>query len=207
MKPVLFLCAFLVFASSAIIGQNDQGPITKFLLKKGYQFPDSSKGYINPAKAKKWPDTLYYNTAYKSDLMGSITIPISFSSIEIAKGNYEVSPTVSLGLGYTWFWGDFIFNENDKITVDPKVFFGLIANAGLENNFTFNKLAGLFTGGFVGVGSFTLFFGYDIINQSPSLGVGGRIDFYSISQKFLHILGRVREVRKHKKIALPVTRE
>ena len=29
---------------------------------------------------------------------------------------------MGVGLGYTWFWGDFIFNENDKITVDPKVF-------------------------------------------------------------------------------------
>jgi hypothetical protein len=100
---------------------------------------------------KQWPDTLYYNTAYKGSLLGSVTIPISLSSIEIAKGNYKVSLTVSLGLGYTWFWGDFILNENDKVTVDPKVFFGLIANVGLENNFTFNKLAGLFTGGFVGL--------------------------------------------------------
>ena len=113
--------------------------------------------------------------------MGSVTIPFFFSNIEITKGSFLVSPTVNLGLGYTWFWGDFIFNENDKITVDPKVFFGVMANTGLENGLDLRR-GGLFTGGFIGVSSFTLIFGWDIINQSPSLGVGGRIDFYSISR-------------------------
>lgn len=111
-----------------------------------------------------------------------------------------------MGLGYTWFWGDFIFNENDKITVDPKVFFGVVANTGLESGLNF-KEGGLYASGFIGISSFTLIFGYDIINKSPSLGVGGRIDLYSISQKFLHVLGRVHEVRRHKKIAIPITRE
>jgi hypothetical protein len=202
------LLALLVFASSIVVAQEENNsPIVKFLIKRGYIFPDSLKGRVLPDSLKQWPDTLYYNTAYKSTLLGSMTIPISFSSIEITKGNYVVSPTVSLGVGYTWFWGDFIFNENDKVTVDPSVFFGLIANAGLENNFSFNKLAGFFTGGFVGVGAFTLFGGYDLINKSPSLGVGGRIDFFSISQKYLHVLGKVHQVRRHKRIALPITVE
>ena len=196
MKKLLFVLFSLISLIAA--GQEDSlSPITKFLLDRDYHFPDARQRTYNT----QWPDTLYYNTPYKSKLLGSITIPISFSSIEILKGQYSVSPTVSLGLGYTWFWGDFIFNENDKITVDPKFFFGLIGNAGLENNFSFNKLASFLAGGFIGIGSFTLFGGYDVINKSPSLGVGGRIDLYTLSQNTLHIIGKVRPVRKHRRIA------
>jgi hypothetical protein len=205
---LLFFCFsfFLILSATAQdINSSDQRPIPVFLEKRGYVFPDSSKG-IDTTANKKWPDTLYYNTPYKSKSFGSITIPFFFSTIEIAKGNIIVNPTVNLGLGYTWFSGDFIFNENDKITVDPKVFYGLFANTGLENGLNL-KNGGLFVAGFVGVSSFNLSFGYDIINKSPSIGVGGRIDFYSVSQKFLHILGKVHEVRKHKHIAPQITGE
>ncbi len=199
-KAVFSLFILIPLLASA---QDSVSPINTFLLRKGYQFPDSTKKVSN----SQWPDTLYYNTPYKGNLLGSLTIPISFSSIEIAKGNYVVSPTVSLGLGYCWFWGDFIFNENDKIAVDPKIYFGVIGNAGLENNFSFNKLASFLAGGFIGVSTFTLFGGYDVINKSPSLGVGGRIDFYNISQKYLHILGKIKPVRKHRKIAPIITKD
>jgi hypothetical protein len=210
MKAVLLLIGFCFLLIRGATGQElfnpEKRPIPEFLDKRGYIFPDSMKAK-HLAESKQWPDTLYYNTAYKSKLLGSLTVPISFSNIELNHGNYVVSPTISLGIGYTWFFGDFIFNENDKITVDPTFYFGLIANAGLENNFSFNKLAGFFTGGFIGVGAFTLFAGYDIINKSPSLGVGGRIDFYTVSQKFLHVIGKVHEVRKHKSIAPQITGE
>ncbi|HTB30607.1 MAG TPA: hypothetical protein VK808_01190 [Bacteroidia bacterium] len=210
MKLLLVVFSFCFFIYSSVAGQDlftpDKRPIPTFLIKRGYEFPDSVKRNHFAAN-HQWPDTLYYNTAYKSKLLGSLTIPISFSNIELSHGNYLVSPTISLGIGYTWFFGDFIFNENDKITVDPTFYFGLIANAGLENNFSFNKLAGFFTGGFIGVGAFTLFGGYDVINKSPSLGVGGRIDFYTVSQKFLHVIGKVHEVRKHKSIAPKITGE
>jgi hypothetical protein len=207
MRTALIFFLILIFTIPMARGQETNSPIVQFLTKRGYTFPDSLKKNNLPDSLQQWPDTLYYNTPYKARRLGSMTIPVSFSNIEISKGNYEVSPTISIGFGYTWFWGDFIFNENDKITVDPTVFYGLIANAGLENNFSFNKLAGFFTGGFIGIGSFTFFGGYDIINKSPSIGVGGRIDFYTVSQKFLHIYGKVHPVRKHKKINPSITAE
>lgn len=200
MKNLAFV--FLIFVSSFAIGQDNYGPITNFLLKKGYRFPDSAKKNKNT----QWPDTLYYNTTYKSKLLGSVTIPFFFSSIEIAKGTYTVIPTVNIGLGYTWFWGNFIFNENDKITIDPKAYFGVMANTGLQNGLNL-KTGGVFSGGFIGVGSFTLIFGYDIVNKTPSLGLGGRIDLYSISQKYLHIIGKVHPLRKPKKIVPPISPE
>jgi hypothetical protein len=203
MKSLLLFLIFYVFLISTLAAQDR--PIPQFLEKRGYVFPDSNRGKDTTSN-KKWPDTLYYNTPYKSKVFGSITIPFFFSSIEVYRGKIIVNPTVNLGLGYTWFSGDFIFNENDKITIDPKIFYGLFANTGVENGLNL-KSGGLFAAGFVGVSSFTLMFGYDIINKSPSIGVGGRIDFYSISQNFLHVIGKVHEVRKHKSIAPQITGE
>jgi hypothetical protein len=207
MKSVFLLLAFSVFAISITSAQDERNPIAKFLTKRGYTFPDSTKRNDLSGKTNQWPDTLYYNTMYTAKLLGSFTIPITFSSIEITNGNAIVSPNVSLGLGYTWFHGDFIFDEDEKITIDPTFFFGVLADAGIENNFSLNKLAGFFAGGFIGVGSFTLFGGYDIINKYPLIGIGGRVDFFTISQKFLHIIGKVHEVRKHKSIAKQITGE
>ncbi len=207
MKSIFTILCFLMFATFIVSGQDNRNPIAKFLTKRGYTFPDSTRNKEFSGKPKQWPDTLYYNTMYTSKLLGSFTIPITFSSIEITNGNAIVSPNVSLGLGYTWFHGDFIFNEDEKITIDPTFFFGVLADAGIENNFSLNRLAGLFAGGFIGVGSFTLFGGYDIINKYPLIGLGGRVDFFTISQNFLHVIGKVHEVRKHKSIAQPITGE
>jgi hypothetical protein len=72
----------------------------------------------------KWPDTLYFSTVYQPKLLGSPTIPISFSRIELSKDTFQVTPVISLGYGYTWFTGNFVFSEIDKIMVDPKFYFG-----------------------------------------------------------------------------------
>src|ERR1700741_4296209 len=164
MKYTLLLALSLLLFNTNIKAQDDVSPIVKYLIKRGYVFPDSSIGVMHRDSTKKWPDTLYYNTVYKAPLFGSPTIPIPFSSIEYVNGQYDVSPTISLGYGYTWFFGDFIFNENDKITVDPIFFFGIIGDAALKNNFSLNKITG-FTGDlFIGLGPLSLFMGYDFIN-------------------------------------------
>jgi hypothetical protein len=207
MKYLLLLLLLPILISSCTTEKDLRSPNTQFLTKRGYSFPDSTKKTIAPGKYQQWPDTLYYNTMYKAKLMGSLTIPITFSSIQITNGDAILSPNVSLGLGYTWFYGDFIFDEDDKMTIDPTFFFGVLGDAGIENDFSLNRLAGFFTGGFIGVGAFTLFGGYDIINKYPLVGIGARVDFFTISQKFLHVFGKVHEVRKHKSIALPLTGE
>jgi len=184
-------------------GQEDdqKSPIRNYLVRRGYTFPVPGEKNSVPDSLKKWPDTIYYNTSYQAKLLGSPTIPISFSRIEYVDGSYKVSPSISLGYGYTWFFGSFIFNENDKITVDPGFLMGLIADIGLQDDFSFKKLAGVFMGGFIGYGAFSLFGGYDFIGNSPTIGLGGRIDLYTVHQSSLKPIGRVREVRKHKAIA------
>jgi hypothetical protein len=206
MKHLLLVFSAVTFSIFFAKGQDSINPITQFLLKRGYIFPGSPKAKIIPDSLKKWPDTLYYNTTYKSKLLGSVSIPFYFSNVEIYHGTINLSPTINIGVGYTWFWGDFIFNEDDKITVDPKLYFGVMANTGLEYGLSL-KQGGFLAGGFIGVSALTLFFGYDIINRSPSLGAGGRVDFYTLSQKFLHVIGKTKEVRKHRAIALPIAEE
>jgi len=206
MRYILLLGLFVTLSYSNAIGQESESPIVRYLIKRGYRFPDTSKGAYHDT-AKKWPDTLYYNTVYKARLFGSPTIPIPFSSIEYVNGQYDVSPTISLGYGYTWFFGDFIFNENDKITVDPIFFFGLIGDASLQNNFSLNKITGLTTDAFIGLGPLSLFMGYDFVNHSASIGLGARLDLYVIFQNTLRPIGKIRPVRKHKKIAFPITNE
>jgi len=200
----IIICSGII---STVYGSDEKSPTVKFLNKRGYRFPDTSITQCIPDSLKKWPDTVFYNTVYKASLLGSPTIPLSFSKIEHINGKYQVTPSVSIGYGYTWFFGDFIFNENDKITIDPTFFFGLIGDAGLQSDFSLNKLASFFAGGFIGTGSFSLFAGYDFISKSPSIGLGGRIDLFTLSQNFLNPIGKVREARKHKSIALPISNE
>jgi len=210
MNKNLRILLFLILAAlhtQAQDAQNEKSPIAKFLFKRGYTFPDSTSHKIVKDSLQKWPHTLYYNTVYVARLLGSPTIPISFSRIEFINGKYEVSPTISIGYGYTWFTGNFIFNENDKITIDPKLFFGVVGDVGLQNNLSFSKLTGIFVGGFIGFGAFSLFAGYDFITASPSVGLGGRIDLYTISQNYLTPIGKVRELRKHKSVAPVIANE
>ena len=199
--------SFLTIGTSLAHGQEGKSPIVKFLIKRGYEFPDTARKIGKCDSLKKWPDTLYYNTVYKATLLGSPTIPIPVSSVEYIGGQYIVSPTVSIGYGYTWFFGDFIFNENDKITVDPTFFFGVITDAALQNNFRLNKIAGFTTDLFIGVGPLSLFAGYDFINHSASIGLGSRLDLYTLSQLRLKPIEKVRSVRKHKKLARPIENE
>ncbi len=205
--------AIYLFAFSAILlvkianAQEEKSPTVKFLNKRGYTFTDSTTGGSRAESLKKWPDTLYYYTSYRATLLGSPTIPVSFSKTVLVKGKFLVVPTISIGVGYTWFIGKFIFNENDKITIDPIFFFGLLADVGLQNDFSLNKFTSVFAGGFIGIGAFTFFGGYDFTSKSPSIGLGARIDLFTISQNFLKPFGKVREVRKHRKAAIPISNE
>jgi len=206
LKIFCLICIFGLFYS-ALQAQEKKSPTALFLYKWGYIFPDSTHTHNQPDSADKWPDTLYFNTAYRTKLLGSPTIPISFSRIELINGKYQVSPIISLGYGYTWFTGTFVFTETDKILVDPRFYFGAAADISLQNNLSFDKLAGLFTGVFVGFSSFSLFMGYDYITGSPSISIGGRIDVYTFHQLSLKPIGKVREERRHKTGALKIRDE
>lgn len=202
---ILFFClGKFVSAQDSLI---DKSPTVVFLFKRGYTFPDSLQDQKNVTTTRNWPDSLYYNTVYVSKLLGSPTIPISFSRIEYVDGKYQVSPTLSIGYGYTWFTGNFIFSESDNIIINPKFFFGIIGDVGLQNDFSFKKFAGIFTGGFIGFGPFSLFAGFDFISKSPSIGLGGRIDLYTISQNYLKPIGKIKELRKHKRAATIISNE
>jgi len=207
MKLFLATLALLLFSCSFAIAQDDErSPNSEFLDKRGYTFPDSANPNALPRVSTQWPDTLYYNTRYKPRLMGSLSIPITFTSIKL-NGSPGAISDLSLGLGYTWFYGNFVFNEDDRMTISPTFFYGVVFEAGIGTPTSFSKIAGSLAGGFIGVGAFTLFGGYDIINRYAEVGIGARVDFFTFSQKYLHVFGKVHEMRKHKSIAKPITGE
>lgn len=209
MKKRVFLLVLSFIVSALVFGQDNKSPNFKFLTKRGYVFPGTNKQSLAVTRETQWPDTLFYNTVYKSSLLGSPIIPISFDRIDLKDGNYQIGSDLSLGFGYTWFFGDFTFNENGKLTIDPQFFFGFyVADIGLKNNFFTGRLTGsLVTGGFVGFKSFSLFGGYDFLAKSVTIGLGARIDLYSISSSYLKPIGKVIEVRKHKRDAKPIIEE
>ena len=187
--------------------ETEKSPTADFLLKRGYVFPEQKTITLRDT-GNKWPDTVYYNTPYRAKLLGSPTIPFSFSRVEKdSTGKYVLSPTISIGYGYTWFFGKFYLNENDKIMVDPTFQFGLVGDVAIQNDFSLNRIAGLFAGGFIGFANFSIFGGFDFVNGSPLLGVGGRVDVYTFHQNSLKPIGKVREYRRHKKVAQRVLYE
>ena len=207
MKAIYVSLFSVIFIAEIANAQEEKSPTVKYLYKKGYTFSDSITVNTRAKSLQKWPDSLFYNTYYRATLLGSPTIPISFSQIVLNKGKFVVVPAISIGGGYTWFIGKFCFNENDKITIDPVFFFGLFADVGLQNDFSLNKFTSVFTGGFIGFGAFTFFGGYDYLSRSVSVGLGGRVDLFTIFQNCLKPFGKVREVRKHKKAAVPILNE
>jgi hypothetical protein len=207
-KDILFLMLFFFMASAAIGQTEEKSPTGKFLRKRGYTFPGEAKSHKK--RSDRWPDTLYYNTRYRARFLGSPTIPISFTRAEFKNSQYQLSPDISLGYGYTWFFGYFTFSEDDKVIVNPTLFIGLIADIGIQNklgNYSFNltKPAGFFTGGFVGSQAFSLFAGFDWVAKSLTAGIGSRIDVYTLSQKALRPIGKVKSMRRHKKFAIPIS--
>jgi len=92
--------------------------------------------------------------------------------------------------------------------VEPSIFFGLIADIGLQSDFNLRRgPAGYFAGGFIGTQAFSLFAGYEFKTNSPTIGLGSRIDLYTLSQKSLRPIGKVRVLRRHKTIATPIADE
>ncbi|MCX6257423.1 MAG: hypothetical protein NTW49_05945 [Bacteroidia bacterium] len=209
MKRTVFLLVLSVIVTTLIFGQDQKSPNYKFLIKRGYVFPGTLKQSQVISQETQWPDSLFYNTVYSATLLGSPTIPISFDRIEFKNGDYSIGSSLSLGYGYTWFLGDLTFNENGKMTIDPSFFFGFFAaDIGLKSKFfTSIVTESIVTGVFVGFKAFSLFGGYDYFGKSVTLGLGARIDLYSISTGKLKPFGKVFEVRKHRKDAKPLTEE
>ena len=91
MKAIFLFLFYLIFLTKIANAQEEKSPTVKFLIKRGYTFTDSTQVNNRAESLKKWPDTLYYNTSYRATLLGSPTIPISFSKIVLENGKYQVT--------------------------------------------------------------------------------------------------------------------
>lgn len=198
MKKTLSIIVIVLCAISISCAQQDKSPLFKFLHKRGYRFA----GTDTTGKSDQWPDTIYYNTIYKAPLLGSPTIPFSFSSIDFNSGNFALNSAIKLGYGYTWFLGDFTFNEDDEITIRQSFSFGVDADFDFKNSFLTGRPTSSFVAGaFFGLQTFSLFGGYDFIAKTTTLGIVTRIDIYTIFPQSLKPFGKIKELRGHRKDA------
>lgn len=201
MKKIFTFLLFLACSISIINAQQDKSPLFKFLHKRGYRFA----GADSLGKNDQWPDTIYYNTIYKAPLLGSPTIPFSFSSIDFNSGNFALNSAIKLGYGYTWFLGDFTFNEDDEVSIRQSFSFGVDADIDFKNSFLTGRPTSSFVvGAFFGLQTFSLFGGYDFLAKTTTLGIVTRIDIYTIFEPSLKPFGRITELRGHRKEAIIV---
>jgi hypothetical protein len=196
MKTVLFSLIIAVFTIINANAQQDKSPLFKFLKRRGYHFLTIS----DTSKNDQFPDTIYYNTIYKAPLLGSPTIPFSFSSIDLSNPNFSLNTILKLGYGYTWFLGDFVFTEDDEIRIRQTFSFGVEADVDVSNSFlTGHATSSFVAGGFVGLQTFSLFAGYDFIKKTTTVGVITRIDIYTLFEQCLNPIGKVYEQRGHRR--------
>jgi hypothetical protein len=200
MKSILSFTIIITLAITSIHAQQDKSPLFRFLKKRGYQFHPTDS-----LKNDQFPDTLYYNTIYKAPLLGSPTIPFSFSSINFSNKNFTLNSVLKFGYGYTWFVGDFVFTEDDEISIRQAFSFGIDADFDLTNSFlTGHATSSFVAGGFIGLQTFSLFAGYDFIAKGTTVGVVTRIDFYTLIEWTLKPIGKVYELRGHRKEAIRI---
>jgi len=138
----------------------------------------------------KFPEALYYNIPYYGGLLGSPYIPISFSRViwNITDKNISLEPNLSIGGGYTFFFGDFSFTEDGKIKINPYFLFGPAFNIGFSQETTI-KL-NLVLGAFIGFTNISFYGGYDFIENNPVFGLGARFDFFTIDTSSFHVFGK-----------------
>jgi hypothetical protein len=138
------------------------------------------------------------------------SVPINFSKMDIKDGKAKIGPAMTIGYGYTWFFGNFTMNENQTINADPKFTFGLAADAGVKQDpeSTGKGAEGAFSvGGFLGVKNFSLLASYDFITKSVSFGLGGRFDFFTLNNGSLDVYGHVEPLYPNYKKDKPVPQD
>jgi hypothetical protein len=152
---------------------------------------------IKSANDPKWPSTMYYNTEYTAGLFGTPTIPITFNRLQIKDGKAQLGTSISMGVGYTWFFGDFTFLEDGSIKVDHQFLLGIAGDFSIQGSPNEAEIkTGATLGGFLGFKQISLFAGYDFVNKSYPVGIGARLDFFSLSSDKFYPYGTIRPVRE-----------
>jgi hypothetical protein len=142
---------------------------------------------------------MYYNTAYTSPIMGTPSIPVTFNRIDYKDGRASQGATLSLGLGYTLFFGSFTIEEDGSFKVDPQILFGVAATGDLKpaDPQGGGTQSGFTVGFFAGIKFIQAFIGHDFVNNATVVGLGSRIDAFNLTQAALWPYGSVQELYPH----------
>ncbi len=114
-------------------------------------------------------------------ILGTPTIPLTFSRVEKIQGEYRIGAALELGLGYSVVQGKALYNADGTISVDPELLAGLAVNVGARNGDT--KLdSSLSLSGIIGFSRVALTTGYDLLNKSWFFGLCTKVDTFSFTK-------------------------
>jgi len=83
-------------------------------------------GPLSPKTSESFlPEHMYYDMPMRGGLIGTPTIPISFSRLvyDIPSAQWNLVPNLAIGVGYTWMVGNFTITKENLIHVDPVIVF------------------------------------------------------------------------------------
>ncbi|NPV01493.1 MAG: hypothetical protein HPY53_08945 [Brevinematales bacterium] len=198
MEKIFFIFLFNIVFYSVCFTQEANSKKSEIQEFFEHENPEYNKTHIESltigtnAQETKWPKVLYYNTPYCGGLLGTPTIPISFSRLVYSPDTKELylEPSFSIGVGYTFFTGEFYFTEDNKININPYFLFGFSLDIGARNESA--EKATVFSvtpGAFIGFSSFSLYVGCELMSRQWVLGIGFRLDFFSLDNSRFHVYG------------------
>lgn len=114
------------------------------------------------------------------------SLPVSFSRLEQNDaGDWRVGANVAIGASYVFMLGKGTGLEDGSVRVDPAFFIGLTGNFGVAQDPDEDGAISesFMLGGVLGFSGLSVIAGRDILAKTPILGVGGRIDLLTLTDK------------------------
>ena len=128
------------------------------------------------------------NNEPKHASMWTSTLPVTFSRLERANGDWRLGANMAVGGSYIYVTGKATPQVDGSYRLDPQFMFGPVANIGITPGDS-GKLDGtLLVGLTMGFSSFAILGGYDLLLSRPVIGVGVQIQSLTFTDKLTHLV-------------------
>ncbi len=116
------------------------------------------------------------------------SVPITLVRLDFNEsGNSFIAPALSVGIGYAWISGVTIIDAtSESLRIEPQTSIGIATSFGAVNGVD-GITVSITVSGVIGFNSLNMSLGYDLITETAVLGVGFRIDVFSLSRNSYRI--------------------
>lgn len=112
------------------------------------------------------------------------TLPVTFSRLVKQDGEWSVGANITIGGSYVFMLGKGTGLSDGSISINPAFFIGITGNIGVVQDFKKNGIESSFMlGGVVGFSKVSALIGYDLLLDTPIIGIGTQIDLLTITDK------------------------